>query len=84
MTNGFVPSYTCIGTMVESMKNSSEGYWTKTVEAVEISPEEYERLNEVVFEEEEKVVEKKTKKTRTPKFSSLENFFEEEKPKKKK
>ena len=61
MKNGFVYSYTCIGRMLEGLKKNSQSYWTDKIEVVEISSEEYEKKNEVVFDEEEPKV--KTKNT---------------------
>lgn len=93
MKNGFVYSYVCLARMLEGMKRSSESYWTEKVEAVEISSEEYQKYNQVVFEDDEKPKkektleagpEKKSRKAKTPKFSSLEDFFDEQKPRNKK
>ena len=86
MKNGFTYSYTCINRMLEGLKKNSQSYWTDKIEVVEITAEEYERLNEVVFDEEPKV--KTTKeapkknpgKTKTPKFSNLEDFFDGAEP----
>lgn len=52
MKNGFTYSYTCIGRLLEGLKKNSQGYWTEKIEVVEITEEEYEKRNEVVFEPE--------------------------------
>ena len=86
MKNGFTYSYTCIGRLLEGLKKNSQGYWTEKLDVVEITEEEYEKLNEVIFEEEPKVkttkeTPKKIPKEKKPvKFSSLEDFFENEEP----
>lgn len=41
LKNGFTYSYSCIGKMLEGMKKSSESYWTKSIEVVEITEEEH-------------------------------------------
>jgi guanylate kinase len=103
LTTGFTYSYVCLARFLEGMKKNSQSYWTKTLDCVEITSEEYQKFNEVVFDEEPKKVTKKLDnvlresqkksgkivdkgKLVTPKFSSLENFFEgeDEKPKRKK
>ena len=82
MKNGFVYSYTCIGRMLEGLKKNSQSYWTDKLEVEEITSEEYERLNEVVFDEEPKEApkkipkEQKVVKTKPVRFSSLEDFFD--------
>ena len=90
MKNGFTYSYTCIGRLLEGLKKNSQGYWTEKLDVVEITTEEYEKLNEVVFEEEPKAKTKNTVKeapkknsvgakpikTKPVRFSSLEDFFD--------
>ena len=75
MKTGFVYSFACIGRFLEGMKKSSDGYWTKKIEVQDITKEQYEEMNTVIFKG-EKVV----PKTLNPQFSSLENFFESTKP----
>ena len=75
MKTGFVYSFACIGRFLEGMKKSSDGYWTKKIEVEDITKEQYEEMNTVIFKQ-EKVVPKKL----NPQFSSLENFFESTKP----
>ena len=75
MKTGFVYSFACIGRFLEGMKKSSDGYWTKKIVVEDITKEQYEEMNTVIFKEDrkqEKVVPKKV----NPQFSSLENFFE--------
>ena len=85
MKNGFTYSYTCIGRLLEGLKKNSQGYWTEKLDVVEITAEEYEKLNEVVFEDEPKVKTKNTvkeapkknpKEKKPVRFSSLEDFFD--------
>jgi hypothetical protein len=59
MTTGFTYSYVCLARFLEGMKKNSQSYWTKTFECVEITSEEYQKFNEVVFDEEPKKVTKK-------------------------
>ena len=91
MKNGFTYSYTCIGRLLEGLKKNSQGYWTEKLDVVEITTEEYEKLNEVIFEEEPKVkttkeapkknpVGAKPIKTKPVRFSSLEDFFDSSEP----
>ena len=75
MKTGFTYSFVCIGRFLEGMKKSSDGYWTKKITVEDITREQYEEMNMVVFAK-EKVVPQKV----NPKFSSLENFFESTKP----
>jgi hypothetical protein len=95
MKNGFKYSYTCIGRMLEGMKNSSQGYWTEKIEVVEISEEEHRGPHIFAEEKKSKTVTKAPEKNPVgktavkkvnPKFSSLENFFDggEEAPENKK
>ena len=51
MKNGFTYSYTCINRMLEGLKKNSQSYWTEKIEVADITAEEYEKLNEVVFDE---------------------------------
>ena len=79
MKTGFVYSYTCIGRLLEGLKKSSQGDWTEKLEVVEITEEEYEKRNEVIFKEEPRLKTTiKTTEKKTPKFSNLEDFFQTE------
>ena len=79
MKTGFVYSFACIGRFLEGMKKSSDGYWTKKIVVEDITKEQYEEMNTVIFKENRKE-EKVVPKTLNPQFSSLENFFESTKP----
>ena len=79
MKTGFTYSFVCIGRFLEGMKKSSDGYWTKKITVEDITREQYEEMNMVVFAK-EKVVPKVVPQKVNPQFSSLENLFDSSEP----
>ena len=73
MKTGFKYSTVSNGRMLEGLKKSSSGYWTESVEVVEITEEEYRAYwgEEVVSEEPIK----KKRKSKVPKFANIEDFL---------
>ena len=85
MKNNFKYTMYLRGHSVPSMVKFTEGqFWTESVTLRESSEEEYNLAMGGNLEDTPEPSEKKSKKSKNIGFSSLENFFEEEKPKRKK
>ncbi len=85
MKNNFKYTMYLRGHSVSSMMKFTEGeFWTESVTLRESSEEEYNEAIGGNLEDTPEPSEKKSKKSKNIGFSSLENFFEEEKPKRKK
>jgi hypothetical protein len=76
MKDGFTYSHTCIGRLLEGMKKSAMGAWTEKIEVVETTKEDHEAHWNTPLEDIEES--KPKRKTKSPKFSSLEDFFGED------
>lgn len=87
LTTGFKYSYHCIERMKLGMVQSSKSIWTKSVTETEITKEAFEESRNVKWEKEKSVEKQQVTKTteskvskKTPKLSSLEDFFGIEEP----
>ncbi len=77
MKTGFKYSICCMGKQLNGMKESSNTFWTESMNVSEITPEEYELFytdKELVTESAPEKISKKSKKPVT--FSTIEDFLE--------